>query len=116
MEPQRRILIILAAAFVVVALAARAAISIAATRSEGRIVVLMVWDGLRPDLVDQRDTPNLFALAREGSSFKHHHSIFPTLTMVNAAGLATGGFPDDAGIFGDSMYLEPALGSDPVSS
>src|SRR5216683_8408752 len=26
----------------------------------GRIFVLMVWDGLRPDLVTHRDTPNAF--------------------------------------------------------
>ena len=30
----------------------------------GHIVILMVWDGLRPDFVTKRDTPNLYDLGR----------------------------------------------------
>jgi hypothetical protein len=74
-----------------------------------RIVLLMVWDGLRPDAVNQRDTPNLYTLAREGVRFDHHHSVFPTITMVDAASLATGGTPGAAGILGDWMYFAPIL-------
>ena len=81
-------------------------------RTEGRIFLMMVWDGLRPDLVNARDTPNLFALEREGVSFEHHHAIFPTITMVNAAALATGSEPGNAGIFDDWMYFRPALGGE----
>ncbi len=69
----------------------------------------MVWDGLRPDLMNARDTPNLFALANEGVLFAHHHAVFPTITMVNAAALATGGEPDNTGILDDWMYLRPSL-------
>lgn len=75
----------------------------------GRIFVLMVWDGLRPDFVDAINTPNLFALENAGVRFAHHHSIYPTLTMVNAAGLATGASPSHSGIYGDTMYLAPVL-------
>src|SRR6202023_2762108 len=74
-------------------------------RGRGRIVVLMVWDGLRPDFVTQRDTPNLFRLAREGVRFDKHHSIFPTLTMVNATALATGAPPGVNGLEGNVFYL-----------
>lgn len=77
--------------------------------ARGRIFVLMVWDGLRPDLVDAVNTPNLFALENAGVRFARHHSIYPTLTMVNAAGLATGASPDHSGIYGDMMYLAPVL-------
>jgi Type I phosphodiesterase / nucleotide pyrophosphatase len=84
----------------------------AATKANGRIFLLMVWDGLRPDLVNPHDTPNLYALQREGVLFTHQHAVFPTVTMANAAVLATGGEPSDTGIFGDSMYLLPALGAD----
>ena len=80
----------------------------AAHRGRGRIVVLMVWDGLRPDLVTQRDTPNLFRMAREGVRFDRHHSIFPTLTMVNATALATGAPPGVNGLVGNNFYLEPS--------
>jgi arylsulfatase A-like enzyme len=77
--------------------------------AHGKIFVLMVWDGLRPDLVDEVNTPNLFALGRAGVRFARHHSIYPTLTMVDAAGLATGAAPGGSGIFGDMMYLAPVL-------
>src|SRR5579863_5892468 len=75
----------------------------------GRIIILMVIDGLRPDSVNAHDAPNLSALMREGVALVHHHAIFPTLTMVNAAALATGGLPGATGILGDSMYLAPNL-------
>jgi Type I phosphodiesterase / nucleotide pyrophosphatase len=88
----------------------------AAPKAEGRIFLMMVWDGLRPDFVNARDTPSLFALQREGVLFAHHHAVFPTITMVNAAALATGGEPDHTGIFGDSMYFLPELGADAVES
>jgi len=101
-----------AAAFLVVAAVTGVASSRAATKNNGRIFLMMVWDGLRPDFVNPRDTPNLFALEREGVLFAHQHSVFPTVTMVDAAVLATGGEPDHTGIFGDSMYLLPELGAD----
>jgi hypothetical protein len=72
-----------------------------------RIFVLMVWDGLRPDLVTERDTPNLVALAREGVRFERHHSSYPTVTMVNAAVLATGADPATDGVIGNMMYFAP---------
>jgi len=68
-------------------------------------MILMIWDGLRPDLVTQRDTPNLFRMAREGVRFDRHHSIFPTLTMVNATALATGAPPGINGLEGNVFYL-----------
>jgi arylsulfatase A-like enzyme len=81
---------------------------VSAHRGRGRIVVLMVWDGLRPDFVTQRDTPNLFRLEREGVRFDKHHSIFPTLTMVNATALATGAPPGVNGLEGNNFYLPPS--------
>jgi arylsulfatase A-like enzyme len=77
--------------------------------AHGKIFVLMVLDGLRPDLVDEVNTPNLFALERDGVRFARHHSIYPTLTMVDAAGLATGAAPSGSGVYGDMMYLAPLL-------
>jgi len=79
--------------------------SAAVHHGRGRIVILMVWDGLRPDLVTERDTPNLMRMAREGVRFDHHHSIFPTLTMVNATALATGAPPGINGLEGNVVYL-----------
>jgi Type I phosphodiesterase / nucleotide pyrophosphatase len=98
---------------IVAVIAALSAVTSRASAAElhprKRIFVLMVWDGLRPDMVTQRETPNLFALQREGVRFDRQHAQYPTDTMVNAAALATGAPPSIAGIFGDTMYLGPAL-------
>jgi arylsulfatase A-like enzyme len=107
----RRLSEILAVLLVFVAAPTRAQDSLGAHRGRGRIVVLMVWDGLRPDLVTQRDTPNLFRLAREGVRFDKHHSVFPTLTMVNATALATGAPPGVNGLEGNNFYLAPSAES-----
>jgi hypothetical protein len=88
----------------------------ASAKDNGRIFLMMVWDGLRPDLVNGHDTPNLLTLERDGVLFANHHAVFPTITMVDAAVLATGGEPDHTGIFGDSMYLLPALDRTAVSA
>ncbi|MBV8360253.1 MAG: alkaline phosphatase family protein [Deltaproteobacteria bacterium] len=116
MKLKRRIFASWATAFLAVAIVAGAASSQAATKTNGRIFLMMVWDGLRPDFVNPRDTPNLFALEREGVLFAHQHSVFPTITMVDAAALATGGEPDHTGVFGDSMYFVPELGADAAKS
>src|SRR5580700_4302257 len=104
----RRLSELLAILIVFVAAPTRAQDSFATHHGRGRIVILMVWDGLRPDLVTQRDTPNLFRLAREGVRFDKHHSIFPTLTMVNATALATGAPPGVNGLEGNNFYLPPS--------
>src|SRR5438445_8863976 len=107
MKQKQRFFISPAAAFLLAAVFMGTANARAAQKSYGRIFLMMVWDGLRPDLVDARDTPNLVALEHEGVLFAHHHAVFPTITMVNAAALATGGQPARAGIFDDWMYFRP---------
>ncbi len=74
-----------------------------------RIFVLMVWDGLRPDLARASWTPNLVAMENEGVRFARHHALYPTVTMVNAAAIVTGADPGRTGILGDDMYLPPRL-------
>ncbi|MEY2496208.1 MAG: hypothetical protein QOJ45_2700 [Verrucomicrobiota bacterium] len=59
-----------------------------------RHVVVIVWDGMRPDFVTEKNTPALWKLAQEGVTFRHHHSVYPTATNVNGAAIATGVFPN----------------------
>jgi arylsulfatase A-like enzyme len=59
-----------------------------------RHVVVIVWDGMRPDFVNERNTPALWKLAQEGVTFQHHHSVYPTATNVNGAAMATGVYPN----------------------
>jgi hypothetical protein len=69
----------------------------------------MVWDGLRPDFVTPQATPNLFRMARAGTRFERHHSVYPTVTVVNATAMATGGNPGSDGIEGNVMEFGPLL-------
>src|SRR6516165_11928208 len=81
----------------------------AQSRGNPRLFIVVVCDGLRPDSVTPRDMPHLYDLAREGVRFDRQHAQFPTVTMVNAATLATGAPAGTTGILGDTMYLGPAL-------
>jgi arylsulfatase A-like enzyme len=73
--------------------------------------VVLVVDGLRPDAITPEDAPTLARLREEGVDFTHSHSVFPTVTRVNAATLVTGAQPGTHGIVGNEMYVpavEPA--------
>lgn len=98
-----------------------AALATSAASAAPRNVVLFVPDGLRSELVTPETAPNLAAFASRGVRFANGHAAFPTLTMVNAATLATGHQPGDHGIYGDHLYVGagegsavPALDDDPT--
>ena len=67
-------------------------------------VVLMVWDGMRPDFITPENTPNLHALAQRGTFFANNHSFWPTTTEVNGTVLATGTFPSRSTIVANKEY------------
>ena len=73
-----------------------------------RHVVLVVWDGMRPDFVTERYAPVLNKLAQEGVRFRNHHSVYPTATDVNGAALATGAYPNHNGLFAN-LALRAAI-------
>ena len=73
-----------------------------------RLVIVFVVDGLRPDAITVADTPTVHRLRAEGVEFANSHAVFPTVTRVNAATLATGGHPGTHGIVGNQMYV-PAV-------
>ncbi len=71
-----------------------------------RIKTLLVFfDGLRPDYITQENMPNLFAFKKQGAYGKQHHSVFPTVTRVNAASYATGSYPATHGLVGNEVYF-----------
>ena len=67
-------------------------------------VIVMVWDGFRPDAITETGTPNLWRLAQGGVTFADHHSTYPTFTMVNAGSLATGQLPGATGFYGNRFW------------
>jgi len=78
-----------------------------------RRVILFIWDGLRPDAIDPQITPRLAALRDAiGVDFRHHHSVYPTFTMMNAAAFATGARSGFHGFYGNTEYLPGLSGTD----
>jgi hypothetical protein len=67
-------------------------------------VVLFVADGLRFRMVDDSTAPAMAAIAREGVSLRNGHALFPTFTMANASGMATGHQLGDTGTFSNTIY------------
>jgi len=65
---------------------------------ESRHVVVVVWDGMRPDFVTPENTPALWKLAQEGVTFRNNHAVYPSATHVNGAALLTGVYPDHNGL------------------
>src|SRR5438094_8906171 len=53
-----------------------------------RNVIVVVWDGLRPDTIDASLTPNLARLRDEGTEFADNHPTYPTLTRLYSGSLA----------------------------
>src|SRR5262245_11827098 len=89
-----------ALALVIVAGAAQAA-----TAGRATLNLVLVLDGLRPDAITPEETPNLWRLRQEGVNFLNGHAVFPTVTRVNAAAIATGTYPARNGIFGNRIYV-----------
>ncbi len=71
--------------------------------------LLLVVDGLRPDYVTADVMPRLLALGRRGVIFEENHSVFPTVTRVNASSISTGAYPETHGLLGNTVYSERAF-------
>jgi arylsulfatase A-like enzyme len=74
------------------------------TAAEPRHVVVVVWDGMRPDFVSEQNTPALWKLAAAGVNFRNHHSVYPSATEVNGTSIMTGDYPGHTGIFANHVY------------
>src|SRR5690349_11110929 len=69
-----------------------------------RNLILFVPDGLRPLSVTPETAPTMAAIRDQGVNFANPHSLFPTFTMANASGMATGHFLGDTGAFSNTIY------------
>ena len=71
--------------------------------------LIVAFDGLRPDMVDDSLTPNLAAFCRHGSHCTDSRAVFPTETRVNQASLITGCHPGRHGMVANK-FVEAAAG------
>jgi hypothetical protein len=75
-----------------------------ASAQNQRNLILFVPDGLRPLSVRPETTPAIAAVRDNGVNFANPHALFPTFTMANASGMATGLFLGDTGAFSNTIY------------
>lgn len=76
-----------------------------------RRIVVVVWDGMRPDLVTPQNTPALWKLAQSGVTFRDHHAVYLSATHVNGVAIETGMYPQHGGLIANYDY-RPDLDSD----
>jgi predicted AlkP superfamily pyrophosphatase or phosphodiesterase len=74
-------------------------------------IIIFVADGLRYGSVEPGNMPNLHKLKTEGVDFTNSHSLFPTITTVNASAIATGHYIGDTGDFGNTLHTGLAMDS-----
>lgn len=68
-------------------------------------VLIVVWDGLRPDSVSEQDTPFLWSCVARGTYFLESRVTFPSETRVSSSSFITASYPDKHGIVGNSVYV-----------
>jgi len=76
-----------------------------------RNIIIFVADGLRYGSVEPGNMPNLYRLKTEGVDFTNSHSLYPTITTVNASAIATGHYIGDTGDFGNTLYTGVRMNS-----
>jgi arylsulfatase A-like enzyme len=69
-----------------------------------RNIVIFVADGLRYVSVTPQSAPDFWAVKSKGVDFINSHSLYPTITTVNASAIATGHYIGDTGNFGNALY------------
>ena len=74
-------------------------------------VIIFIADGMRYGSITAANAPNLWRLKTEGVDFVNSHSLFPTVTTVNASAIATGHYIGDTGDFGNSIWTGLAMES-----
>lgn len=79
-------------------------VSAASADSARHNVVLFVPDGLRAEMVTPETAPTFTEVRDKGVHFVNSHSLFPTFTMPNSSGMATGHYLGDTSIFGNVLY------------
>src|SRR6266567_3034473 len=69
-----------------------------------RHVVVVVWDGMRPDFVNEQNTPALWKLAQSGVVFRNHHAVYPSATIVNGTAINTGVYANSSGLLANHDF------------
>jgi arylsulfatase A-like enzyme len=69
-------------------------------------VILVVWDGMRPDYVTEELTPHLWALAGSGARYRRAVGVFPSVTRPTTSSVSTGAYPLAHGVL-SNIFVGP---------
>jgi hypothetical protein len=76
--------------------------------NNGRRVLIVGTDGLRPDLFDPELMPTYAKLMAQGTRIQEHHAVYPTHTRVNMSSLTSGCVPGKHGVVANVMRVTGA--------
>ena len=71
------------------------------------LVVIISFDGLRPDAIAKASTPVLDLLVKEGAHTWNAQTVLPSITLVSHASMLTGVEPSRHGITSDTGTIRP---------
>ncbi|HEX5065076.1 MAG TPA: ectonucleotide pyrophosphatase/phosphodiesterase [Myxococcota bacterium] len=86
-----------------------AAAAAGASEPPQRTVVLILFDGFLPALLDAHPTPAFDRIEREGSFSRDLAPVFPSISLANQTSISTGCWPAHHGIVSNE-FLDPELG------
>jgi predicted AlkP superfamily pyrophosphatase or phosphodiesterase len=78
-------------------------------RADAPVVILISWDGTRPDYVDRAESPALDRIRRDGVEGEKLIPVFPANTFPAHVSIATGTYPDRHGIV-SNVFLDRERG------
>ncbi len=70
-------------------------------------VILVVWDGMRPDYVTEELTPHLCAHAASGTRYRRSVGVFPSVTRPTTSSVSTGAYPLAHGVLSNAFVGPP---------
>lgn len=75
----------------------------------GQTVVVLMFDGFSPAMIEVEPTPALDAMRREGAWTHALEPAFPTISLPNQISLSTGCWPERHGIV-SNLFIDPERG------
>jgi len=75
-----------------------------------RRAILVVCDSLRADMIEPAVAPTLWALGKEATRYRGVRGVFPSVTRVTSASIATGCHPGRHGLLGNTMVIDEGRG------
>lgn len=68
-------------------------------------VLIVAFDGLQPNQINEDLMPHLYGYLNEGVTFTNHHAVYPSVTRINATSMFTGRYPGSHGIAANSVVM-----------